>query len=192
MGTGLSLMGPLSSSLSPLPPSRSLTPGPVPMPREFKQHQNKARREAKQVSRIRRASSPCVDSPPLLTGSHATANVNLPTYITSPVPLTLTGEAISVPNGQHIGMYPALPVADYVGTSYQEGGNIRTMQSRPKPRCWEHGCKGRQFSSYSNLSRHQREKSGLTVVASCSWCRTTFTRTTARDKHMFDRICIRD
>jgi hypothetical protein len=182
MGAGLSSMGPLSSSLPPLPPSRSLTSGPLLMPRELEWQQDKA-------------CSPCVDSPPLAMGfpfPHATAIVNLPTYITSPVPLTLTGEAISVPTGQYIGMYPALPVAGYVGASYQEGGNIRTMQSRPKPRCWEHGCKGRQFSSYSNLSRHQREKSGLTVKASCPWCGITFTRTTARDKHMLDGICTRD
>ncbi|KAM6506865.1 hypothetical protein FALCPG4_018686 [Fusarium falciforme] len=113
MGAGLSSMGPLSSSLPPLPPSRSLTSGPLPMPRELKWQQVKAR-------------SPCVDSPPLVMGfplPHGTAIVNLPTHITSPVPLTLTGEAISVPTGQDIGMYSALPVASYVGTSCQEGGD---------------------------------------------------------------------
>jgi hypothetical protein len=175
-------MGPLSSSLPPLPPSRSLTSGPLPMPRELKWQQDKAR-------------SPCVDSPPLVMGfplPHGTAIVNLPTHITSPVPLTLTGEAISVPTGQDIGMYSALPVASYVGTSCQEGGIIRTMQSRPELQCWDHGCRGRQFSNPSNLSRHRREKSRSTVVAPCPRCRKPFTRTTARKRHILDRICTRD
>lgn len=37
---------------------------------------------------------------------------------------------------------------------------IAFLNSRPKPQCWEHGCNGRQFSTYSDLLRHQREKSG--------------------------------
>ncbi|TLD09839.1 hypothetical protein PspLS_12041 [Pyricularia sp. CBS 133598] len=32
------------------------------------------------------------------------------------------------------------------------------MVSRPKPQCWEHGCNGSSFSTFSNLLRYQREK----------------------------------
>ncbi|KAI1172081.1 hypothetical protein F4777DRAFT_593140 [Nemania sp. FL0916] len=32
-----------------------------------------------------------------------------------------------------------------------------------KPRCWEHGCNGREFSSRSNYLRHMRERSGNIV-----------------------------
>jgi WD40 repeat protein len=36
---------------------------------------------------------------------------------------------------------------------------IRSLNQRLKPRCWEHGCSGRQFSTFSNLIRHQRAES---------------------------------
>lgn len=48
-------------------------------------------------------------------------------------------------------------------------GHAGASQGRPKPQCWEHGCNGRQFSTFSNLLRHQREKSGQ-VEASCPDC----------------------
>lgn len=36
---------------------------------------------------------------------------------------------------------------------------IRVGEStREKPRCWDHDCNGREFSSYSDLLRHQREE----------------------------------
>ena len=31
---------------------------------------------------------------------------------------------------------------------------MRVLNQRPKPQCWEHGCNGRQFSTFSNLLRH--------------------------------------
>lgn len=64
------------------------------------------------------------------------------------------------------------------------GGNVRVVYSRPKPHCWEHGCKGRRFSTFSNLLRHQREKSGVAAKSTCPNCGTEFTRTTARNEHM--------
>lgn len=56
----------------------------------------------------------------------------------------------------------------FVGSSVNEvlakplgsDSSIRVLNQRPKPQCWEHGCNGRQFSTFSNLLRHQREKSG--------------------------------
>ncbi|EXJ95320.1 hypothetical protein A1O1_00440 [Capronia coronata CBS 617.96] len=66
---------------------------------------------------------------------------------------------------------------------------IEIRPSRPKPQCWEHGCNGRQFSTFSNLLRHQREKSGSAIKAICPHCGTEFTRTTARNGHMSGGKC---
>ncbi|KAI1170763.1 hypothetical protein F4777DRAFT_594634 [Nemania sp. FL0916] len=68
-------------------------------------------------------------------------------------------------------------------------GHVRVVQSRPKPQCWEHGCNGRQFSTFSNLLRHQREKSGQAAKASCPNCGAEFTRTTARNGHLLHDKC---
>ncbi|PVH90640.1 hypothetical protein DM02DRAFT_607236 [Periconia macrospinosa] len=55
--------------------------------------------------------------------------------------------------------------------------------------CWEHGCNGRQFSTFSNLIRHQREKSGTAAKSICPRCGAKFTRTTARNWHMAHERC---
>lgn len=65
----------------------------------------------------------------------------------------------------------------------------RVLNSRPKPQCWEHGCNGRQFSTFSNLLRHQREKSGTAAKSYCPRCGAEFTRTTARNGHMAHEKC---
>ena len=69
------------------------------------------------------------------------------------------------------------------------GGHVRVVQGRPKPQCWEHGCNGRQFSTFSNLLRHQREKSGQAAKATCPNCGAEFTRTTARNGHLAHDKC---
>lgn len=86
-------------------------------------------------------------------------------------------------------MYQVPAVMNTGGTSAPEGGHVRVVQSRPKPRCWEHGCNGRQFSTFSNLLRHQREKSGQASKASCPNCGAEFTRTTARNGHLLHDKC---
>ena len=68
-------------------------------------------------------------------------------------------------------------------------GDLEILSSRPKPQCWDHGCNGRQFSTFSNLLRHQREKSGSAMKAICPYCGTEFTRTTARNGHMYGGKC---
>ena len=69
------------------------------------------------------------------------------------------------------------------------GDSFRILATRPKPQCWEHGCNGRQFSTFSNLLRHQREKSGNASKATCPHCGTEFTRTTARNGHLYGGKC---
>ena len=67
--------------------------------------------------------------------------------------------------------------------------SIRVLNQRPKPQCWEHGCNGRQFSTFSNLLRHQREKSGTASKSYCPKCGAEFTRTTARNGHLAHDKC---
>jgi hypothetical protein len=65
----------------------------------------------------------------------------------------------------------------------------RVMSHKPKPQCWEHGCNGREFSTFSNLLRHQREKSGTASKSYCPKCGAEFTRTTARNGHLAHEKC---
>ncbi|KAI1753971.1 hypothetical protein F4782DRAFT_494611 [Xylaria castorea] len=58
-----------------------------------------------------------------------------------------------------------------------------------KPRCWEHGCNGREFSSKSNLMRHMKEKSGASNKCTCPLCGAIFTRSSARDTHLAKQSC---
>jgi hypothetical protein len=85
----------------------------------------------------------------------------------------------------------------FVGSSVNEvlakplgsESSIRVLNQRPKPQCWEHGCNGRQFSTFSNLLRHQREKSGTAAKSYCPKCGAEFTRTTARNGHLAHDKC---
>lgn len=87
----------------------------------------------------------------------------------------------------NMGMYPGPPM---MGQGSQDAsGQVRVVHSRPKPQCWEHGCNGRQFSTFSNLLRHQREKSGQATKATCPNCGAEFTRTTARNGHLQHDKC---
>lgn len=74
-------------------------------------------------------------------------------------------------------------------SSMDTAEGIRVLTSRPKPQCFDHGCNGRQFSTFSNLLRHQREKSGSATKAVCPHCGTEFTRTTARNGHLYGGKC---
>ncbi|CAJ0546104.1 Ff.00g095770.m01.CDS01 [Fusarium sp. VM40] len=126
-----------------------------------------------------------------------------PTYPQSLQPnynMPVNYAAVYAGSNQYSARSPPLPVGQDVGFMYQvpnvmgpgsaqEAGHVRVVQSRPKPRCWEHGCNGRQFSTFSNLLRHQREKSGQAAKASCPNCGAEFTRTTARNGHLLHDKC---
>ncbi|KFY57467.1 hypothetical protein V497_05551 [Pseudogymnoascus sp. VKM F-4516 (FW-969)] len=71
----------------------------------------------------------------------------------------------------------------------ESADTVRVVHSRPKPQCWDHDCNGRKFSTFSNLLRHQREKSGMASKPSCHKCGAEFTRTTARNGHMAHEKC---
>ncbi|KAJ6027471.1 uncharacterized protein N7446_003936 [Penicillium canescens] len=57
--------------------------------------------------------------------------------------------------------------------------------------CWEGDCKGRVYSNFSNLLRHQRERHGESDKVSCTLCGSKFTRTTARNVHERNEVCSR-
>jgi hypothetical protein len=71
------------------------------------------------------------------------------------------------------GMYSVPPVMP--PSTMHEDAHVRVVQSRPKPQCWDHGCNGRQFSTFSNFLRHQREKSGQATKSVCPQCGQSFT-----------------
>ncbi|KAK0372165.1 hypothetical protein CLIM01_10480 [Colletotrichum limetticola] len=98
------------------------------------------------------------------------------------------GSRHSMPVGQDPSLMYGVPPSMGPGAP-DEGSYVRVVQSRPKPQCWEHGCNGRQFSTFSNLLRHQREKSGQATKATCPTCGAEFTRTTARNDHLHQGKC---
>lgn len=59
------------------------------------------------------------------------------------------------------------------------------------PICWEHGCNGKVFSSWSNLRRHERERASQAPRCYCPRCGAYFTRTTARNQHLANMSCSR-
>ncbi|WPG97396.1 Hypothetical protein R9X50_00017100 [Acrodontium crateriforme] len=97
-------------------------------------------------------------------------------------------------------VYASAPPSGNCANSYSSSGSeagarqgddasMRVLNQRPKPQCWDHGCNGRQFSTFSNLLRHQREKSGTATKSYCPRCGAEFTRTTARNGHLAHDKC---
>ncbi|KAH8746079.1 hypothetical protein F5883DRAFT_438406 [Diaporthe sp. PMI_573] len=79
-----------------------------------------------------------------------------------------------------------IPSTQVVEAPDQDSSAVARKQ---KPRCWEHGCKGRTFSTCSNLLRHQKEKSGQAPKPSFPDCGAKFTRVTARNGHLKRQKC---
>lgn len=116
----------------------------------------------------------------------------------SPLPSTMYPPASTAPYSTYeqpstVGLAPNPPsIAGLSSSPGDRGGNgvmPKLITGRPKPQCWEHGCNGRQFSTFSNLLRHQREKSGTAAKSYCPRCGAEFTRTTARNGHMQHEKC---
>ena len=84
-------------------------------------------------------------------------------------------------NMQYDGRRSPLPVSPHP--------EPKVLDRRAKPQCFDHGCNGREFSTFSNLLRHQREKSGSAAKSYCPNCGAEFTRTTARNGHMEQGKC---
>ena len=58
-----------------------------------------------------------------------------------------------------------------------------------RPRCFDHGCEGRTFSSMENFRRHIRERDHDTRVV-CDLCGVSFSRKSNRDKHVLSGKCL--
>lgn len=82
---------------------------------------------------------------------------------------------------------PTSPSPNLVFTSDADADQVNI--SRPRPQCWGHNCNGREFSTFSNLLRHERERSGVVAKAECPMCGAVFTRTAARNIHVAQRKC---
>lgn len=118
-----------------------------------------------------------------------------PRYYASPVsnsqalppPSSSTGLGYSMPQYGSAAPSQAYQRSDSIASA--SSSSAKASNPKEKPQCWEHGCNGREFSTFSNLLRHQREKSGTASKSYCPRCGAEFTRTTARNGHLAHDKC---
>ncbi|KAF2720009.1 hypothetical protein K431DRAFT_102423 [Polychaeton citri CBS 116435] len=108
------------------------------------------------------------------------------------------GGAGQVATGQHhhvtprqVGM-PCLATSDAAGRSDLFDHAFASPVTAPchdsRPRCYDHGCRGRVFSCNENYRRHVREQERV-KVAHCKLCGLAFSRKSNRDKHTAKLRC---
>ncbi|KAJ5619885.1 hypothetical protein N7510_003869 [Penicillium lagena] len=154
-------------------------------------------------------SSPAVARPFHAHSTHSapgTPPLSEQPMMTSSSPYMINQPAYYLPDAPSIpSSHPSMPVSsqppslvsneslysspDSVPPASEPEHQVRVISSRPRPQCWDHGCNGREFSTFSNLLRHQREKSGVVAKAECPICGAVFTRTTARNIHVAQGKC---
>lgn len=141
------------------------------------------------------ASQPSSSSASLFHGNGAVSNVSRHSVGSlDPSHLPVPGSAAVIPPETlyHSSSTPSsnLHSSTYSQTPYSSNPiRLLSPSPRPPPQCFEHGCGGRQFSTFSNLLRHQREKSGKASKSVCPSCGGVFTRTTARNGHLRGGKC---
>ncbi|CAG8892536.1 unnamed protein product [Penicillium egyptiacum] len=121
-------------------------------------------------------------------GSPPPYMINQPAYYfpdTSPIPSHPTSMSSQPPSMTA----PEPMCSSPESAAATDSDPARALNLRPRPQCWDHGCNGREFSTFSNLLRHQREKSGVVAKAECPICGAVFTRTTARNIHVAQGKC---
>ncbi|KAJ5959629.1 uncharacterized protein N7479_006779 [Penicillium vulpinum] len=147
-------------------------------------------------------------NPPLARPFHPQSASGTPSQpeqplMTSPPPYMINQPAYYFPDASAIPSHPAsissqpppMPAPEPMYSSPESAAAtdsdhpVRVLSLRPRPQCWDHGCNGREFSTFSNLLRHQREKSGVVAKAECPICGAVFTRTTARNIHVAQGKC---
>ncbi|KAF2724193.1 hypothetical protein K431DRAFT_154254 [Polychaeton citri CBS 116435] len=85
----------------------------------------------------------------------------------------------------------ALPISDVWQIDEPSASDLGVQDEQGTPRCWEHGCCGREFSTRSNLVRHQKERSKAHTEHHCSMCGAVFSRVTALRQHIANQSCAR-
>ncbi|KAL2870756.1 uncharacterized protein BJX67DRAFT_246574 [Aspergillus lucknowensis] len=133
------------------------------------------------------SSSVATSSPPISEHMFASSQ---PSYIVNQSEYYLAQGSSVAPQPQPLmssGTVYSSPDSTPASTDPEQ--QVRVISFRPKPQCWDHGCNGREFSTFSNLLRHQREKSGVVAKAECPSCGAVFTRTTARNIHVAQGKC---
>ncbi|KAJ5513495.1 hypothetical protein N7463_003047 [Penicillium fimorum] len=135
------------------------------------------------------SSTPPQPGQPLMTsGSPPPYMINQPTYYfpdTTSIPSHPASNSSQPPSMAPEPNYSSPESAAATDSDHP----VRVLSLRPRPQCWDHGCNGREFSTFSNLLRHQREKSGVVAKAECPICGAVFTRTTARNIHVAQGKC---
>ncbi len=94
---------------------------------------------------------------------------------------------------------PSYSAYTTTATTYEHSGSRRAdecgkvhpvvVEAPSMPRCWDHGCNGRQFSTFSALLTHRREKSGHSTKSVCHRCGAEFTMKTALHGHLAQDQC---
>ncbi|KAJ5961311.1 uncharacterized protein N7479_008461 [Penicillium vulpinum] len=123
-------------------------------------------------------------SPPYMVDHHAY-------HIPEAAPIFFPHHASISSQASSMVQDPVYPQQESEPVDSDNGYLVCVLNSRRRPQCWDwdHGCNGREFSSFSNLLRHQRERSGAVTKAECSICGAVFTRKTARNTHIIEGRC---
>ncbi|RDK38871.1 hypothetical protein M752DRAFT_74797 [Aspergillus phoenicis ATCC 13157] len=132
--------------------------------------------------------SPPTMPDPSFTSTPPSYLVNQPDYYLTPNS-SLSQTPNSIPQPHNLIPPGTVYSSPESAPSSSDPDQVRVLSFRPKPQCWDHGCNGREFSTFSNLLRHQREKSGVVAKAECPICGAVFTRTTARNIHVAQGKC---
>jgi hypothetical protein len=113
--------------------------------------------------------------------TRGTSNNNHP-FVDGPSPLDMEGSKI---------LDTSLPDWKSLGSLYTWSDVSSLAEFMQEPRCYEHGCEGRRFSSMSNLRRHQRERNRLVRRMTCPWCGASFYRKWTINQHVLRGSCRR-
>ena len=130
------------------------------------------------------ASSPCTMSPnPLILDNYTCPAEDL---LSDPYLSTFT-TFNDIPDCPFMAQKPEPQTPETLGAcDQQQGAGLQEI-----PICWDHGCNGKVFSSWSNLRRHQRERACQAPKCYCPRCGAHFSRTTARNQHLANMSCKR-
>ncbi|KAF4764872.1 hypothetical protein N7455_003940 [Penicillium solitum] len=124
-----------------------------------------------------KASTPC----PYMMAQSGYYFTELPGIPSNPTSISPQPPAMLVPEPT----YPSPESESKTAPDYP----VKVPSSRARLQCWDHGCNGRKFSTFSNLLRHQRQKLGIIAKSKCPICGESFTRTTVRYIHVEQGKC---